>query len=917
MTMTGNEIREKFLSYFEEQGHKRVASSPLLPADDPTLLFANAGMNQFKDVFTGAERRDYERAVSSQKCLRAGGKHNDLDDVGDATHHTFFEMLGNFSFGDYFKRDAIRFALDLLLNEYKLPLERLWFSVYETDDEAAALWVEAGVPAERVLRFGEKDNFWQMGDTGPCGPCSEIHYYKGPDPGDPEKNRAEYVNLDGSPTVEIWNLVFMQYERDASGTMTPLPKPSVDTGAGLERLTAVLQNAPNNYETDLLRPIVDFVARLADRHYEPETKEGHAMRVITDHARATAFSIADNILPGNEGRNYVLRKIMRRAIYHGRHALGLDGIFFNKVTDFVVGQMSEAYPEVEAARPFIERMVRLEEERFASTLTTGLQKLEALFSTTPEGRMPDYRELARLYDTFGTPRDLIRVGLEERGFRLDEETYNEEFDRALRELQGAGVKEHSAARAVKANPVYGAIAGRVGACEFTGYEETRTDSARVVALVRGEEEVEELKEGEEGEVVLDRTPFYAESGGQVGDTGVITKGGGTALTNWVDASGVGARAIVNDTPPAPAAGLIVHRVTVERGALRVGDAVSAQVDAEKRDATRRNHTATHLMHAALREVLGTHVKQAGSVVAPNYLRFDFSHYQPLTRDELAEIERLVNFQILRNERVRTDVLSLEEAMRSGAMALFGEKYSEHVRVLTVPGVVEGEVFSKELCGGTHVRATGDIGLFKVVSDESIASGTRRIRAVTGRDAFIRFQETEGLVDQLASELRTSRAGLPAAVEKLREDLKEARRKADELRLKSALGAGASGGNGGGEAREVAEGVLVIAREASDLDAPALRQLSDTLLSQLKSGVVVLGRRAEGKASLIVRTSNDLLKRVPAGTVIRELAPMIGGRGGGKPDMAEGGGPEPQKLAEALEASYQIVERLLGAQGANA
>ncbi|HEU4594525.1 MAG TPA: alanine--tRNA ligase [Pyrinomonadaceae bacterium] len=902
MTMTGNEIREKFLSYFEEQGHKRVASSPLLPANDPTLLFANAGMNQFKDVFTGAEQRDYARAVTSQKCLRAGGKHNDLDDVGDATHHTFFEMLGNFSFGDYFKRDAIRFALDLLLNEYKLPLERLWFTVYETDDEAAALWVEAGVPAERVLRFGEKDNFWQMGDTGPCGPCSEIHYYKGEDPADPEKNRAEYVNLDGSPTVEIWNLVFMQYERDASGTMTPLPKPSVDTGAGIERVTAVLQNAPNNYETDLLRPIVDFVARLADRHYEPETKEGHAMRVITDHARATAFSIADNILPGNEGRNYVLRKIMRRAIYHGRHALGLDGLFFNQVTDFVVEQMRGAYPEIEAARPFIERMVKLEEERFASTLTTGLQKLEALFSTTPEGQMPEYKELARLYDTFGTPRDLIRVGLEERGFKLEEETFNEEFDRALRELQSTGVKEHTSARTVKTNPIYAAIAERVGASEFTGYEETRTDGARVVALVRGEEEVEELKEGEEGEAVLDRTPFYAESGGQVGDTGTIS-GGDT-------------HAVVNDTPPAPVGGLVVHRVTVERGSLRVGDTVSAQVDAEKRDATRRNHTATHLMHAALREVLGTHVKQAGSVVAPNYLRFDFSHYQPLTRDELAEIERLVNFQILRNERVRTDVLTLEEAMRSGAMALFGEKYAERVRVLTVPGVSEGEVFSKELCGGTHVRATGDIGLFKIVSDESIASGTRRIRAVTGKDAFIRFQETEGLVDQLASELRTSRAGLPAAIEKLREDLKEARRKADELRLKSALGAGASGGNGGhGEAREVAGGVLVIAREASDLDAPALRQLSDTLLSQLKSGVVVLGRRAEGKASLIVRTSSDLLKRVPAGTVIKELAPIIGGRGGGKPDMAEGGGPEPQKLAEALEASYQVVERLLGGQSA--
>ncbi|MCA1633302.1 MAG: alanine--tRNA ligase [Acidobacteria bacterium] len=895
--MTGNEIREKFLSYFEKHGHRRVASSPLLPANDPTLLFANAGMNQFKDVFLGAERRDYARACSSQKCLRAGGKHNDLDDVGDKTHNTFFEMLGNFSFGDYYKREAIQFALDLLLDGFKMPLERLWFTVHETDDESIELWVEAGAPRERVLKFGDKDNFWQMGDTGPCGPNSEVSFYTGPHPEDPAHNRAEYVNRDGSPTVEIWNLVFMQYDRAEDGTLTPLPKPSVDTGAGLERITSVMQGADNIYDTDLMRPIVEFVAQFSGREYVSDTKEGHAMRVVTDHARAAAFSIADNILPGNEGRNYVLRKIMRRAIYHGRHALGFDGLFFHRVTDFVVEQMRGAYPELEAAREFIERMVRLEEERFGTTLTMGLQKLDALFATTPEGEMPDYRELARLYDTFGTPRDLIRVGMEERGFKLEEDAYNEAFDRALRELQSAGAKEEKAGRASKTNPVYARLAERVGRSEFTGYEETRTDPARVVALVRGEEEVEELVEGEEGEVVLDRTPFYAESGGQVGDTGVLVRGD-THLT-------------VNDTPTAPAGGMIVHRVTAERGRVRVGDTFTAQVDAEKRDSTRRNHTATHLMHAALREVLGTHVKQAGSVVAPNYLRFDFSHFQPVTRDEVAEIERLVNYQILRNESVQTDLLTLDEAMRSGAMALFGEKYAERVRVLTVPG------FSKELCGGTHVRATGDIGLFKIVSDESIASGTRRIRAVTGRDAFIRFQETEGLMDQLASELRTARGSLPAAIEKLQEDLKKARREADELRLKIALGGAESSGNGGGaaDAREIAGGVFVLAREASDLDAPALRQLSDTLLSQIKSGVVVLGRRADGKASLIVRTSPDLLKRAPAGTVIKELAPIIGGRGGGKPDMAEGGGPETQKLAEALEASYQVVERLLGEQGA--
>jgi alanyl-tRNA synthetase len=918
--MTGNEIREKFLSYFEKHGHRRVASSPLLPANDPTLLFANAGMNQFKDVFLGAERRDYTRATSSQKCLRAGGKHNDLDEVGKtARHHTFFEMLGNFSFGDYFKEDAIRFAWDLLVKEYKLDPRRLWFSVFEgdgevpADEEAATLWEKVGAPPERILRFGRKDNFWQMGDTGPCGPCSEIHYYMGEDPEDPSQNRPEFVNGPGDTTMEIWNLVFMQFNRSGEGEKTadgkyatyrlePLPAPSVDTGMGLERLAAVLQGVQSNYDTDLVRPIIEFTAQLADRHYEPDTQEGFAMRVIADHARATAFSIADNILPGNEGRNYVLRKIMRRAIYQGHHTLGFDGPFLHQVTNFFIDQMREAYPELEAARDFIDRMVRLEEERFNTTLTMGLQKLEALFGSTPEGEMPDYKELARLYDTFGTPRDLIRVGLEERGFIVEEDTYNEEFDRALREIQSTGAKAHAAA-AARANPVYASIAERVGACEFTGYEETSTNDSRVVALLHGEEEVDELSEGDEGEVVLDRTPFYAESGGQVGDTGVLVRGD--------------THATVNDTPTAPASGLIVHRVKVERGRLRVGETLTAQVDVEKRDATRRNHTATHLMHAALREVLGTHVKQAGSVVAPNYLRFDFSHYQPLTRDEVAEIERLVNFQILRNEQVRTDVLTLDEAMRSGAMALFGEKYTEKVRVLTVPGLVEGEAFSKELCGGTHVRATGDVGLFKIASDESIASGTRRIRAVTGREAFLRFQETEALVDQISGELRATRGDIPAAVGRLQEELKKARREADELRLKLALGGGASAARNGEEAREVGGGVLVLAREASDLDASALRQLSDTLLAQLNSGVVILGRRADGKASLIVRTSADLSKRVPAGRVIKELAPIIGGRGGGKPDMAEGGGPETQKLSEALEASYQIVERLLTEQGAAA
>jgi alanyl-tRNA synthetase len=915
--MTGNEIRETFLRYFEERGHARVHSSPLLPANDPTLLFTNAGMNQFKDVFLGIERRDYKRACSSQKCIRAGGKHNDLDEVGKtARHQTFFEMLGNFSFGDYFKREAIEFAWDFLVNKLKLDTERLWFTVFGGDDEVPAdeeaerLWIEVGARPERVLRFGRKDNFWQMAETGPCGPNSEINYYLGERPEDPEFNRPDLVNGEGDTTMEIWNLVFMQYNRVETEKgrykLEPLPAPSVDTGAGLERLAVVLQGVKTNYETDLLKNIVEFTARLANREYVADTQEGFAMRVVADHARATAFAIADGILPGNEGRNYVLRKIMRRAIYQGRHTLGFDDLFFNEVTNFVVGQMNGAYPELEEHRSFIERIVKLEETRFASTMTVGLQKLDALFASTPEGAIPDDKELARLYDTFGTPRDLIRVSLEERGHAIDEDEFNARFDAALKELQQVGGAHETTAKTKKASEVYARVAERVGKTVFTGYDETRTVGARVVALVKGGAEVEELGEGEEGEVVLDRTPFYAESGGQVGDTGKLFNS--FTLERWVEDPPqpiTDTRALVNDTV-SPVGGLIVHHVKIEGGSLRAGDTLTAQVDVEKRDATRRNHTATHLMHAALREVLGTHVKQAGSIVAPNYLRFDFTHYQPLSKDEIAEVERLVNYHILRNEQVQTDVLALDEAMQSGAMALFGEKYADKVRVLSVPGL-EG-VFSKELCGGTHVRATGDIGLFKITSDESIASGTRRIRAVTGWDALTRFRESEAVLDQVASNLRATRGDLPATVERLHDELKRARREAEELKQKIASGAAGSGGDGGA-AREVA-GVRVLAREASGLDAAGLRQLSDTLLARVKSGVVVIGRRDDGKVSLIVRTSKDLQSRVPAGQVIKELAPLVGGRGGGKPDMAEGGGSQPDKLADALAASYGVVEKLL-------
>src|SRR6266540_997420 len=924
--MTGNEIREAFLRYFEQRGHTRVRSSPLLPANDPTLLFTNAGMNQFKDVLLGLEKREYVRACSAQKCVRAGGKHNDLDEVGKtARHQTFFEMMGNFSFGDYFKEDAIKFAWDLLVNEYGLDPSRMWFTVFEGDDEvgpdedAEKFWEKVGAPKERILRFGRKDNFWQMGDTGPCGPCSEIHYYMGPDPNDPE-NSAANVNGPGDTITEIWNLVFMQFDRGevspGSFKLDPLPSPSVDTGMGLERLTVVLQGVKSNYETDLLRPIIEFVAEVADRDYEPETQEGFAMRVIADHARATAFLIADGIMPGNEGRNYVLRKIMRRAIYQGRHALGFKDEFFYKVTDFVVDQMHKPYPELETQREFIKKMVKLEEERFGSTVIVGLQKLDELFKKTAAGSMPAYTELARLYDTYGTPRDLIRVSLEEHGFRIPEEEFNDLFDAALREIQPVTIVQPGTATlelttfaptiVTRPRDVYSQIRNRIDP-EFSGYESTRLEDSKVAALIKGDDEVQALDEGDEGKVVLDRTPFYAESGGQVGDVGRLSNPPATAGGTDKNASASSElSAAVVDTY-SPAQGLIVHKVKIEKGTLEVGDTVVAEVDVEKRDATRRNHTATHLMHAALREVLGTHVKQAGSVVAPNYLRFDFTHYQPLMVSEIEEIERLVNYHILRNEPVQTDEMAVEEAMRSGAMALFGEKYGEKVRVLSIKGT-EG-IFSKELCGGTHVRATGDIGVFKITSDESIASGVRRIRAVTGVDAYERFREDERLIEQAASGLKTSRAELPAVIGKLQDELKKARREADELRMKIATGSVGSASANGSEARDVA-GVRVLAREASGLDAAGMRQLSDTLLARIKSGVVVLGRSSDGKVSLIVRTSDDLTNRVPAGKVIKELAPIIGGKGGGKADMAEGGGTQPEKLGEALEASYAIIERLL-------
>ncbi len=885
--MTGNEVRTTFLNYFARNGHKIVKSSPLLPANDPTLLFTNAGMNQFKDVFLGAEKRDYKRAVSSQKCVRAGGKHNDLDEVGrTARHHTFFEMLGNFSFGDYFKEDAIRFAWDLLVNEWKMDPARLWFSVFAGDDEvppdeeAEKLWEKAGASKDRILRFGRKDNFWQMGETGPCGPCSEIHYFLGENPNDPNFNKREYVNGPGDETVEIWNLVFMQYNRieEAPGKfrLEPLPAPSVDTGAGLERVTAVLQGVKSAYETDLIRPIIDFTAKLAGKKYVyDDNEESVSMRVIADHARATVFLIADGIFPGNDTRGYVLRKIMRRAIWHG-NKLGFKDLFFHKVTDFVIDQYGDAYPELRETRKVIERVVSTEERLYGSTVGAGLNVLEGVMEKSPN-KVVSGADVFKLYDTYGLRYDLIEYVAEQRGFTLDQEGFEVELEkqrqRARESMKGGAAKI--------VNPVYQKIT-ESGRTEFTGYAGTELSGAKVVALVRNGELVDEIVAGDEAEVVLDRTPFYAESGGQVGDVGVLET--------------EDARMLVTDTH-SPTSGLIVHVATVEQGGLKVGATVNARVDAEKRARTMANHTATHLLHAALREVLGPHVKQAGSLVAPDRLRFDFTHFAPLTQEEIAEIERIVNEQTLKNTPVSKEEKTLDEALSGGAMALFGEKYSDRVRVVSVPG------FSTELCGGTHVNATGDIGVFKIVSDASIASGTRRIEAVTGKNAYHRFALSESLLAETAARLNTAPRSLPVEVERLQSQLRDQQKEIERLKLKLAQGGGAAED----QITEI-NGLKVLVRKVEGLGKDGRRQLADSLTRKVAPGVVVLGDVDNGKAAILVMVSDDATKKVQAGKVIKELP---GARGGGKPDLAEGG-VESDKLDEALRAAPKVIEKMLSA-----
>ncbi len=891
--MTSREIRKAFLEFFASRDHRPLPSSPLVLPDDPTLLFANAGMNQFKHVFTGREAREYKRAVTVQKCLRVSGKHNDLEMVGRTPrHHTFFEMLGNFSFGDYFKREAIEFAWTLITGTFGLPAERLWVTVFrgnervEADAEALAIWRDViGVPAERILALGEKDNFWSMGDTGPCGPCTELHFDLGADLTSVAGRSTP--ETDGSRFVEIWNLVFMQFERCQDGTIAPLPAPSVDTGMGLERLAAVVQERRSNFETDLFTPLLAAAARRSDRRYGADPEADFSLRVIADHARALCFLVADGVVPANDKRGYVLRRLLRRAIRHGRK-LGLCEPFLHEVTPVVVQVLGEAYPELVGAEQAILEVGRREEERFAETLTTGLALIEESLAEVVRAGGPAIlpgRELFRLYDTFGFPLELARDIAAERGVALDEAGFDSEMARQRSRAQASW----KAAGRGEVASVYRDLVGRV-TTTFAGYECTRLDSVRLeAALDAAGQGVPLLAAGEEGALVLEATPFYAEAGGQVADTG------------WL--IGPEGRAEVRDVQR-PVDGLSAHLVRVEAGRLAVGERLTAEVDEERRDSIRRNHTATHLLHAALREVVGTHVKQAGSLVAPDRLRFDFSHFAGLAERALADIESLVNRRVREDLLVETRSMRLEEALDSGAMALFGEKYGDPVRVVAV-----GE-FSRELCGGIHCRRSGEIGVIKLLQERGIASGTRRVEAVSGAGALERFRREHAIVRALEEQLSVSGDRVLGEVERRLAELRAARRDLEGLRVDRVRQRLARRS----EEPAVVAGVRLVAERVDGLEPEEMREVADGLRGALGSGVVVLGRADGTKASLLVAVTADLERRLPAGDLVRSLGRIIGGGGGGRPDMAEAGGRDPARLDEALEAAGPEIARRMETPG---
>ena len=887
--MKSTEVRQAFLRFFEDRGHRRVPSSSLIPAGDPTLLFTNAGMNQFKDVFTGREKRDYVRATSSQKCVRAGGKHNDLDNVGyTGRHHTFFEMLGNFSFGDYFKDDAIRFAWELTTGRegYGLDPGRLWATVYTDDDEAAALW-ERHLPKERILRFGEKENFWAMGDTGPCGPCSELHYYQG---ADPAGNRAELVNAPGDDTVEIWNLVFMQFERDASGTMTPLPRPSVDTGAGLERITAVLQRKNNNFDTDLFAPLLAEIGRISGRDYRGGMAvEDAPFRVIADHARAATMLMADGVLPSNEGRGYVLRRIIRRAMRYARQ-LGVSEPLLHRLAPLVVEGFSGVHFEASETTAVSRRVtgpLRAEEERFAKTLSIGVDRVgEEIEELRRRGETALSGETVfRFYDTYGIPLDVIEEIAKDEGITVDREAFE-----GLLEKQRASSRASARFEAADAS-VYGELALPAKHSEFRGYPELdfcRLRGAEVLGLVRDGRPVPEISPGEPGEVVTDRTVFYPEGGGQVADVGVWTWEGGEAD-------------VLDTRRPVP--GVIAHRVLVRHGTLAKGTRVDMEVPEWTRRRTQANHTGTHLLHAALRQVLGESARQMGSLVAPDRLRFDYAAASAPTEEQIGQIERLVNQEILRDREVTKEFMSMEESKKRGAIAFFGDKYGDTVRVVSVPD------FSTELCGGCHVPRTGEIGAFKIVSDKGLAAGVRRLEAVTSLGAVELLGRDEETLNALSAAAQTPRENLPEKWKEREERIRVLERELASARMKLASG----DVSGGGDAVDV-DGVRVVTRIASGLSIPELRNLSDTLRSKLKSGVVVVGTAHEGKTSVVAAVTPDLSARVPASRIAARIGKALGGSGGGKADLAQAGGRNEDLLAPALREAEAAVRELVRAGG---
>ncbi|MCR4409197.1 MAG: alanine--tRNA ligase [Candidatus Saccharicenans sp.] len=878
--MKANEIRTAFLEFFEKKGHRVVPSSPLIPKDDPTLLFTNAGMNQFKNIFLGLEKRSYSRAATVQKCLRVSGKHNDLEQVGRTPkHHTFFEMLGNFSFGDYFKREAIAFAWELVTEVYRLPAERLYITVYQDDDEAFRLWNrEIGIPAEKIFRFGKEDNFWAMGETGPCGPCSEIHYDLGEDI---DSGLPRDLIASGSYRfVELWNLVFMEFFQDERGQMHPLPRPSIDTGMGLERMAAVLQGRRSNFETDLFSPLIQAIVQETGQEYPTGGETDVWVRIIADHIRAITFLIGDGVTPANEGRGYVLRRLIRRAFRRG-NLLGLDKPFLYRLAGTVVDIMKEAYPELMSNLPYISRVCLAEEERFIYTLNSGLRYFEQYAEETlaSGGRVIPGDRVFKLYDTFGFPLDLCQELAREKNLEVDEAGFQKELeiqkDRARQSWEGeARFREKSVYQNyqhLKIEPVF--------------YDRVEVAETEVLAIIKNGLAVDSLKEGESGEVILSVTPFYAEAGGQVGDSGILKSS---------HFSGV----VENTFAPIP--GLIVHLVKVLAGQLKTGQVVEAVVDATRRKAISRNHTATHLLHAALRQILGDHVRQSGSLVSHQRFRFDFTHFAALSEEEIEKVERLVNEKIRENLPVMVKVTTLEEGLAEGAMAIFEEKYGEKVRLVTV-----GD-FSKELCGGIHVRQSGEIGFFKIISESSVAAGLRRIEAVTGEEAFNYVEALEKQLRQLERLLKVSRKELLARAEKILDTLEEREEEIKKLKQKLVQQAGQSPEMA---VREV-KGIKLVTQKFEGIDIEALRQYADSLKQKIGSGVVVLTSAVDGRVFLVVAVTADLTPKVQANKLIKDIAGIIGGGGGGRPDFAQAGGTRPENIDRALEKSVDLLEKVL-------